>query len=501
MSQKILTLPRLNYASNFNFFFKNTKKNLVIEHNFIGNQYLISTYRKLITTSGYNNTKTISQYSNNIHHNDVNHDINSAQNSFEKKNLNLNTNTSTSTSSSSSNPNPNPNSILHNVATKVLTCQEPEAQLSQKITPHSSETKDASNNHIPFKVVPKQKKSNIINDISNIKTKSELRNLINPYIKLTKPNLTILVTLSCVCSYAISPYSVSLPELLFLTVGTALCSGAANAINMGREPEFDKRMARTSGRPVVRGLVTSKQSFQFAALTGSLGCSMLFFGVNPTVSLLGFANIVLYAWIYTSLKRKSIINTWVGAIVGAIPPLMGWAASSPISHPGALCLAGLLYAWQFPHFNALSHNVADQYKKAGYFMTAAENPRLNARVALRYSFLMFPLCFGLSYYGVTDWVFQFDSAVANCWLSYLAFVFWRQQEINYGSGRKPTAEGLTLASLHAKKLFWCSVWQLPAILVLAMLHKKGQWDKLFHFLGLKSTNNSSDAESVQLSTV
>jgi protoheme IX farnesyltransferase len=219
---------------------------------------------------------------------------------------------------------------------------------------------------------------------------------------------------------------------------------------------------------------------------------MLYLGVNSTVAGLGFLNIILYSWIYTSLKRKSIINTWVGAIVGAIPPLMGWAASSLITHPAAWCLAGLLYAWQFPHFNALSHNIADQYKNAGYVMTAAENPMLNARVALRYSILMFPLCFGLSYYDITDWVFPFDSAIFNGWLTVLAYQFWRQQRTNYKSGTKPTAEGVALAGVHAKKLFWCSVWHLPAVLMLAMLHKKGQWEKLSNYLGI--TTQSDDTQ-------
>ncbi|PSK37034.1 protoheme IX farnesyltransferase, mitochondrial [Candidozyma pseudohaemuli] len=148
---------------------------------------------------------------------------------------------------------------------------------------------------------------------------------------------------------------------------------------MGREPEFDRRMIRTSSRPVVKGIISPQQAFRFAAMTGSIGSAILYFGVNPVVAALGLSNIVLYGWCYTSLKRKSILNTWVGAIVGAIPPLMGWAASSSLLHPGAWCLASLLYAWQFPHFNALSHNIAAQYKQAGYIMTAAENPRLNAR--------------------------------------------------------------------------------------------------------------------------
>lgn len=454
MSQRILTVPRLNYVSNFNFFFTNTKKNLLIEQNFIGNQFLTSTYRKFITSPRNQTPHFVKTPASPIV---LTYPLGESK----------------------------PDFALHEVATKVLTCQD--SDLPRAMAPSFEEQAHlkTTTNHIPFEVNEKLTKDQVTS-LLDVTSAADLKALVNPYIKLTKPNLTTLVTLSCICSYAISPYSVSIPELVFLTVGTTLCSGAANAINMGREPEFDRKMARTSTRPVVRGLVTPKQLFQFAAVTGAVGCTMLYLGVNPIVSALGFANIVLYAWIYTSLKRKSIINTWVGAIVGAIPPLMGWAAASPISHPGALCLAGLLFAWQFPHFNALSHNVAQQYKNAGYVMTAAENPRLNARVALRYSILMFPLCFGLSYYGVTDWVFQFDSAIANGWLTYLAYAFWRQQEKNYGGGRKPTPEGLTAAGFHAKKLFWCSVWQLPAILVLAMLHKKGQWDRLFSYLGFET---------------
>lgn len=364
--------------------------------------------------------------------------------------------------------------LMNNVARKVLSCQEPNNKIGS-----SPDTADPNSN-IPFQVTPKS----VANKNSDKKQSSQ--SILRSYFKLTKPNLTFLVTLSSICSYAISPNSVSVGELAFLTIGTALCSGSANAINMGREPEFDKRMTRTSLRPVVTGLITPKQAFQFASVTGSLGCLILYFGVNPIVSLLGFINIGLYAWVYTSLKRRSILNTWVGALVGAIPPLMGWAASSSLAHPGSWCLAALLYAWQFPHFNALSHNIADQYKQAGYVMTAAENPKLNARVALRYSLLMFPICFGLSYFEVTDWFFQIDSGIANTWMAILAYRFWMQQKQNHASGHIATPDAKQMANFHARKLFWCSVWQLPVVLVLAMLHKKGQWDRLWHYMGLNS---------------
>lgn len=430
MSSRII-LPRLNHASNFNFFFNNSKRNLLVEQSFIGNQFLLRKRRYMAKLP--------------------------VGESCGKSSLN-------------------------DVASKVLNCHDDDAKKPVDLQAGGS-------GHIPFKVTPKVAGASSEDKILNKQTLAEIA---SPYIKLTKPRLTVLVTLSAMCSYALSPHTVSLPELVFLLAGTGLSSAAANAINMGREPKFDKLMARTSGRPVVTGALTSEQAFKFAAVLGSAGVALLYLGVNPVVAVLGFLNIVLYSWIYTSLKRKHIINTWVGALVGAIPPLMGWAASSSLTHPGVWCLAGLLYAWQFPHFNALLHNIADQYKNAGYVMTASENPRLNARVALRYSILMFPLCIGLAYYGVTDWVFPFDSAIVNTWLTYWAYKFWDQQRKNYPSfssssiiKKVPTAEGINLANIYAKKVFWGSVWHLPVVLILAMLHKKGQWDRLLEYIGFK----------------
>ncbi|GMM56925.1 protoheme IX farnesyltransferase [Maudiozyma humilis] len=306
---------------------------------------------------------------------------------------------------------------------------------------------------------------------------------IDPYLQLTKPRLTTLVMLSAICSYALSPNAASISQLLSLTVGTTLCSGAANAINMGREPEFDRQMTRTQARPVVRGLVTPNQAFEFASVIGSVGVATLYLGVNPTVAALGAANIVLYAWTYTSLKRKHIINTWIGALVGAIPPLMGWGAASSLADPGAWCLATLLYAWQFPHFNALSHNIKNEYKNAGYVMTAWKNPMLNARVALRYSLLMFPICLGLVYFGVTDPYYALDSSIANGWLTYWAFRFYWQQRKNYSQALFANKElfnkGMQLSNVFARKTMLCSVMQLPAVLLLAIFHKKDRWNWLF----------------------
>ncbi|CCE62789.1 hypothetical protein TPHA_0D01490 [Tetrapisispora phaffii CBS 4417] len=363
-----------------------------------------------------------------------------------------------------------------------------------------SETKDPDNSKLPFNVKPisnielkerrLRKQNNTVNkyDLTHIK-----KNIINPYIQLTKPRLTMLVMLSAICSYALSPYSASMSQLACLTIGTTFCSGAANAINMGREPDFDRQMIRTQARPVVQGIVTPNQAFKFATVIGVAGVGILNVGVNPTVAFLGFSNIALYSWAYTSLKRKHIINTWVGALVGAIPPLMGWAAASPLTHPAAWCLAGLLYAWQFPHFNTLSHNIKNEYKNAGYVMTAWKNPLLNARVSLRYSLLMFPLCFGLSYYGVTDWYYQLDSAIANGWMSFWAYKFYMQQRITYSAeimkDKIAFNKSMAIASAYSRKTFWGSIIHLPAVLILAIVHKKGRWDWLLN-------NDKNDDQNV-----
>lgn len=342
-----------------------------------------------------------------------------------------------------------------------------------------------TNADLPFdvKVVGFKTREQRKNKDTILKSVDINRNIFHAYLQLSKPRLTCLVMLSAICSYALSPCAATVTELLALTAGTTLCSASANAINMGREPDFDRQMVRTQARPVVRGILTSLQAFKFSATTGVVGTGILYFGLNPTVALLSLSNIALYGWIYTSLKRKHTINTWIGAIVGAIPPLMGWAAASSLSHPGCWCLAGLLYSWQFPHFNTLSHNIRTEYKNAGYVMAAWKNPKLNARVALRYSLLMFPLCFGLSCFDITGWYYQIDSAVINSWLSYWAFKFYLQQRRNYSkktfNNKTEFNKGIALANIYARKTFWVSVLHLPAVLVLAILHKKGRWDWLF----------------------
>jgi protoheme IX farnesyltransferase len=243
------------------------------------------------------------------------------------------------------------------------------------------------------------------------------------------------------------------------------------------EPKWDAMMSRTRNRPLVRGLISPRGAAIFAIISGVAGTAALYFGVNPTVSFLGALNIALYAGVYTPLKRISVLNTWVGAVVGGIPPLMGWAAAAGQSasqgswqelllgeqNVGGWLLASLLVAWQLSHFMSLSFAIRHEYKEAGYRMLCWVNPARNGRVALRYSLLMVPLCIGLCYTEVTEWSFAVASAPVNIWLVREAVRFWQFE------GAKGSARGL----------FWASVWHLPVVLVLAMVEKKGMWQRVW----------------------
>lgn len=168
--------------------------------------------------------------------------------------------------------------------------------------------------------------------------------------------------------YAMAPAPFDLSTFVMLSAGTALLSGSANSINQFFETPFDAQMSRTKNRVLVKGFLTPLHAMGFATVSATSGLLLLTYGVNDLTAALGFTNLVLYTMIYTPMKRYSILNTWVGSIVGAIPPLMGWAGCAGTLGPGAWILAGLLYAWQFPHFNALSWNLRPDYSRAGYRM-------------------------------------------------------------------------------------------------------------------------------------
>ncbi|KAM3584094.1 Protoheme IX farnesyltransferase, mitochondrial [Umbelopsis sp. WA50703] len=277
------------------------------------------------------------------------------------------------------------------------------------------------------------------------------------YKELVKAKLAGLVALTAMAGFAMAPGAASVSTLLYTTAGTALCIGSANAINQWIEIPYDAQMLRTRNRVLGRRSLSPFHAWTFGLTTGIVGTGMLYTMVNPLTAALGALNIFIYTGIYTPMKRASIANTWAGAVVGGIPPMMGWAAVTNSLDLGAWILGAYVYAWQFPHFNSLAWNLRADYSKAGYRMMSVTDPKLNARVALRYSALMFPLCLSMPYLGMTTWWFALDSSVINGALLYGAYRFWRN------SNEK-----------SARQLFFGSLINLPLVLALMIVHKEHQ---------------------------
>lgn len=347
----------------------------------------------------------------------------------------------------------------------------------------------------PSAAVLPENASDTLTSLAASQPANSLRRRLSALLSLSKPRLTVLVVLTAMVPYALYPVpaflsatlaatpSLSPLTLLFLTTGTTLCSASANALNMLYESSTDAKMSRTRNRPLVRSLLSTRAAVLFAAGCGLVGTAALYWGVNPTVAFLGASNIALYAGVYTPMKGIHWLNTWVGGLVGGIPPLMGWAAAAGesatadgtfrellfkftgdgTSSAGGWLFAGLLFAWQFPHFMALSWAVRHEYKNAGLKMLCWLDPARNGRVALRYSLIFIPICVALCAYGVTEWTFAATSLPVNLWLVREAIKFHRFE------GHKGSARGL----------FWASVWHLPVVMGLALLQKKGMWQRVW----------------------
>ncbi|XP_066991197.2 protoheme IX farnesyltransferase, mitochondrial [Anabrus simplex] len=288
------------------------------------------------------------------------------------------------------------------------------------------------------------------------------------YLMLSKSRLTSLVVMTSMAGYALAPAPFDLSTFLLCSAGTGLISCSANAINQFFEVPFDSQMDRTKNRVLVRGLLTPLHAVTFATVCALAGISTLYWCVNGLTAALGATNLILYTSIYTPLKRISILNTWVGAVVGAIPPLMGWASCANSLGPGAWIIAGILYAWQFPHFNALSWNLRPDYSRAGYRMMSVTNPGLCRRTALRYTAGILLLSCMAPVFDVTTWWFALESIPLNVYFTYLAWQF------NQNSDSK-----------SARKLFRFSLLHLPVLMVIMLINKK-QW--------ASKTNNQDENE-------
>lgn len=274
------------------------------------------------------------------------------------------------------------------------------------------------------------------------------------YAKLSKIRLTGFVTSTAITGsfVACESFSHSLPVIAVAALGTFLCSSSAAALNQFLETPYDSQMRRTAIRPLVIGQVSPLETVIFALATGLSGCVILATYVNSLTAALGAANLLLYSFCYTPMKRSNVANTWIGSIVGAIPPMMGSTAVLNYVNFDAAILALILFSWQFPHFNALSWNLRHEYARAGYRMMSVVNPELCKRVAIRHSGLLLLYTSFLPYFGSTSYIFALCALPFNLQFIRLSWLFYKNAD-----------------SASSRKLFRFSLIYLPAILALLVL--------------------------------
>lgn len=280
---------------------------------------------------------------------------------------------------------------------------------------------------------------------------------IKQYAKLSKIRLTGFVTSTAITgSYiACQSFTESLPIIAVAALGTFLCSSSAAALNQFLETPYDSQMRRTSIRPLVIGQVSPLETVIFASTVGLSGIALLATYVNGLTAFLGATNLLLYSFVYTPMKRSNVANTWVGSIVGAIPPVMGSTAVIGYLDPSAALLALILFSWQFPHFNALSWNLRHEYARAGYRMMSVVNPDLCKRVALRHSVFLLAYTSSLPFIGPTSSLFSLCALPLNLKLINLSWLFYKEADAS-----------------SSRKLFRFSLIYLPAILGLLILTQK-----------------------------
>jgi len=243
------------------------------------------------------------------------------------------------------------------------------------------------------------------------------------YGELLKFRLSFLVAFSCAFGFVLASSNVNWLTLVMLFIGGLLLSGSSGAINQVIEKDLDKRMVRTMNRPLPTNRVTVQEAIVFAIVCFSLSVTILMIFTNLFTTILSVVSMILYCFAYTPLKRVGSIAVFVGAIPGAMPPLLGWvAATGSITHE-AWIIFGIQFIWQFPHFWAIAWVADDDYKKAGFKLLPWGGQKdLNTAIQIMiYTLFLLPLGLLPAKFGVTG----IDSAIVAtiCGVLFLAQTF------------------------------------------------------------------------------
>ena len=277
------------------------------------------------------------------------------------------------------------------------------------------------------------------------------------YSELTKARLTFMVLLTTLVGFYVGFRGAMDYLLMFHTLlGTGLVASGAAALNQLLEWRFDALMRRTADRPLPSGRLQPDTVLVFGGLCSAAGLVYLAWEVNLLTSLLGAITLASYLFIYTPLKRVTTLNTVIGAIPGALPPLMGWTAARNEINAEGWSLFAILFFWQLPHFLAIAWMYREDYARAGYAMLPVFDPdgRRTARQAISHTLGLLPI-------SLCPFLFRFEGVMylAGALVLSLGFLWQAIQfsrELNFQ---------------RARRLFYASIIYLPLLLGLMVFDK------------------------------
>jgi protoheme IX farnesyltransferase len=266
---------------------------------------------------------------------------------------------------------------------------------------------------------------------------------------LTKPRLNLLVLVTTLGGlYLASPDGVHTSLLVHTLLGTALVAGGAAALNQVWERDTDRLMRRTSGRPVPQGRLGVNEATWFGVLLSSAGLIELTFGANSTAAAVALATAASYVLFYTPLKTRTSLATLVGAVPGALPPVIGWAAATGEIALPAIVLFGIVFFWQMPHFLAIAWMYRDEYARAGIPLLPVLEPdgRRTGQQALLYAAALWPVSLLPALVGLADAPYSIVATGLGFGFIALAALFARDRSI-----------------VRARRLFLFSITYLPLL--------------------------------------
>lgn len=269
------------------------------------------------------------------------------------------------------------------------------------------------------------------------------------YSALTKPRLSMLSVISSMVGYVAARHGFSWGEFAHVFVGTALCAGGVASLNQWMEAETDAAMARTHDRPIPSGKVATGSAFVLGWLLVIAGLVDLFVAVNGWSALFALATVIAYLGFYTPSKKHTRWSTEIGAVSGALPPLVGWSAAEGGVSALGWVLFGILFFWQIPHFMAIAWMYRNDYAAVNFPMLPVLD-QSGVRVA-RWSLLNTALTVIVSlvpaFLGLTSLLYAVTAGLLGLWFVWLAIVFLRPD------GRDKAA----------RRLFLCSITYLPLV--------------------------------------